>query len=303
MGDVFYWVFNMSIIASCLGGIVLVLRKIKAIPRRAVLFLWIVPFVRFCVPIGVDSPFSLMGVVSRVTTRRVIVFQSDSCLDVSLTNAVMVAEDYFPNTYKIKLLSSLFDIASLIWVFGAGIIILFLITVYVKTTRAVSRADAGKDGVLVSDIAETPAVYGIIRPIIVIPPAYADKDIKQVVSHEKMHIQRRDNLWRILGLVVVAVHWFNPVAWLLLKVFLSDLEFACDEAIVSKMTPEERRKYARKLLDCISEDISLVSESGGAGIKSRIKVIMSYKNLTRFSAVCFGIMIFAIMVILLTNAG
>ena len=303
MGDVFYWVFNMSIIASCMGGLVFVLRKIKAIPRRAILFLWIVPFVRFCVPIGLDSPFSLMSVVARVTTKRVIVFQSDSYLDVSLTNAVMAAEDYFPNTYKIKLLSLLFDIASLIWVSGAGIIILFLITVYFKTTRAVSEADADKDGVLVSDIAETPAVYGIIKPIIVIPSAYADEDIKQVVSHEKMHVQRRDNLWRILGLVVVSVHWFNPVAWLLLKAFLSDLEFACDEAIISKMTPDERRKYARKLLDCISEDTSPVSESGGAEIRSRIKGIMSYKNLTRVSAVCFGIIVFAIMVILLTNAG
>ena len=303
MGDVFYWVFNMSVIASFMGGLVLVLRKIKAIPRRAILFLWIVPFVRFCVPFGVDNPFSLMSIVSRVTTKRVIVYQSERYLDLSLTNAVMVAEDYFPNTYKISLLSALFEIASLIWVIGTGIIILFMIMVYITTRREVFKADPGKNGVSVSDIAETPAVYGIINPIIVIPPAYADKDIKLIVSHEKMHIRRKDNLWRVLGLAVVAAHWFNPVAWLLLKAFLSDLEFACDEAVISKMTTEEQKKYARNLLECIVEDKPSDSEFGGAGIRSRIIGVLSYKNQTRLSATCFGVMILSIIVILLSNAG
>ena len=65
LGEYCYWIFNMSIIASLMGLIVLVLRRLKCIPHRVSVFLWIVPFVRMCIPWGINSRYSLMSLISK----------------------------------------------------------------------------------------------------------------------------------------------------------------------------------------------------------------------------------------------
>ena len=70
-----YWVLNMSIIASFMGLLVLILRKIKVIPKRVSVFLWIIPFFRMCVPFGINNPYSLMTLISKFTTRTVTVYE------------------------------------------------------------------------------------------------------------------------------------------------------------------------------------------------------------------------------------
>ncbi|MBQ9557910.1 MAG: peptidase M56 BlaR1, partial [Clostridia bacterium] len=74
-GELCYWIFNMSIIATVTGLLVLLIRRIKFIPRRVSVFLWIIPFARMCVPFGLNSRYSLMTLISRVTTRTVTVYQ------------------------------------------------------------------------------------------------------------------------------------------------------------------------------------------------------------------------------------
>ena len=48
LGEIFYWIFNMSIAATICMVPVLLLRLIKKIPRRIFIWLWLVPFIRMC---------------------------------------------------------------------------------------------------------------------------------------------------------------------------------------------------------------------------------------------------------------
>ena len=70
--EVFYWVFNMSIAAAITGVMVMLVRLVKRIPRRFTVFLWAVPFFRMTIPLGLSSPYSLMSLISRITTKTVI---------------------------------------------------------------------------------------------------------------------------------------------------------------------------------------------------------------------------------------
>ena len=70
-GELFYWVLNMSISTAFAGIIVLLLCKIKRLPRRIACFLWIIPYIRMTVPFGMGSRFSLMTLISKFTTRTV----------------------------------------------------------------------------------------------------------------------------------------------------------------------------------------------------------------------------------------
>ena len=303
LGEFCYWVFNMSVIASVTGLIALLISRIRLIPRRVSVFLWIIPFIRMCVPFGLNSRYSLMTLVSRLTTKTVTVYQLADAISFSLTNTIMAANSYFPITYKVNTLGRVFDIAGLIWVIGAAAILIAFAILYAATKRTMKDSRLLDGNVFLSDKVETPAVYGIIKPRIVLPASYADRELKYVLRHERTHIRRCDNLWRLLGFAAAAVHWFNPLSWLFLKFFLSDLELACDESAVSGYGDAERKEYARTLLDCAGSKSLFVSAFGGAKVRTRIENVLSYKRMTVVSAVGSALLIAAIIYTLLTNAG
>ena len=303
LGEICYWIFNMSITASFMGLIILLIRRIKFIPHRVTVFLWLIPFIRMTVPFGINSPYSLMSLISKFTTRTVTVFQPADDIAFSYTNSIMAAKSYDPITYKVNILENVFDIAGIVWAVIALAILITLTVLYVTTIREIKDAKILKDNVCLSEKVTSPATYGILRPKIVLPVSYADKDLRFIIRHEKTHIRRLDNLWRILGFAAAAVHWFNPLSWVFLRIFLSDLELACDEMAVSGYDTGERKDYARTLLSCTGSRSLLVSAFGGAKIRTRIENVLSYKRMTVFSAIGFSILIIAVIITLLTNAG
>ena len=118
-----------------------------------------------------------------------------------------------------------------------------------------------------------------------------------------MHIRRADNLLRIFAFAITALHWFNPLAWIFLKKFLSDLELSCDECVLLEVGEWQAKEYARSILDCKKGKNVFASAFGGAKIRSRIENILSFKKMTWFSLVGFIIIIAVIFYVLLTNAG
>ena len=114
--EIFYWIFNMSITAAVTGVLVLLVRQIKKIPRRLSVFLWLIPFLRMTIPFGLNSPYSLMSLLSKITTKTIIVYQPTEGLAFSMTNSVMAAETYFPITYKVNILEDIFAVASVVWI-------------------------------------------------------------------------------------------------------------------------------------------------------------------------------------------
>ena len=114
--EVFYWIFNMSIAAAITGMIIMIVRQIKKIPRRLTTFLWIIPFLRMTFPVGLNSPFGLMSLLSKLTTKTIVVYQPTDDIAFSMTNSVMAADTYFPITYKVNILEDIFSAASVVWI-------------------------------------------------------------------------------------------------------------------------------------------------------------------------------------------
>lgn len=302
-GNIFYWVFNMSIAASFTGLLILPIRAIRALPRRASVFLWLVPFARMCVPVGLDSRYSLMSLISRFATKTVVVYSPSEELELSFLNSVTAAEDYFPVTYKTGTLKAVFDTAGIIWLAVSVVIIMFILSQYAAVKKEIKDARPLYDNVLLSDKVRGPAVYGILRPKIVLPDNYDASRSEYILRHERTHIRRADNLLRLLAFFAVSAHWFNPLSWLFLKLLLSDLEQACDESVISRCGADERKHYAAALLDCAESGGIFSSGFGGSGLRARIENILSYRRVTMFSSVCFALFISVIIFILSTNAG
>ena len=303
IGEICYWLINMSIVASFMGLIVMLLRKIRFIPRRLSVFLWIIPFLRMTVPVGLNSPYSLMSLVSRFTTRTVTVYQPSDDIAFSVSNTIRAADSYSPITYKVDILETVFNVTGFIWIVGALALLIALTMLYISTKKAVADSKQLESNIFLSGKVDSPAVYGIFRPKIVIPESYKDKELEYIIRHEKTHIKRLDNLWRIFGFITASVHWFNPLSWVFLKAFLTDLELACDEMAVAGYEKEKRKEYARTLLECSQSKSMLVSAFGGAKVRTRIENILSYKKMTAFSAIGFTLLVLVIIFTLITNAG
>ena len=303
LGEIFYWVLNMSIIGGFAGLIILAFRQIKSIPRHFVYALWVIPFIRLVLPVGITNKYSLMTLISNFTTHTVVVYEGTKLLpQLSFTNSVMATEDYFPIVYKSNLLESVFKLSSVIWIVITCAALLTTILLYTFTKAEIKNAIRLQDNVYISDRFTLPALYGIIHPKIIIPQGVSEKELPYILKHEMIHAKRKDNLWRCVAIVISCFHWFNPLIWILLKYFFEDMELSCDNKVICSLTDGEQKEYAYAILNSSAEKNMFVAAFGGAKIKVRIENILSYRKLTVFSCFCLLSLAATIVIVLLTNA-
>lgn len=126
----------------------------------------------------------------------------------------------------------------------------------------------------------TPMLAGLLRPRLFLPRKdYTPTEADCVFRHELTHFRRGD-LWRkLLLLAANAVHWFNPLIWLLRREAEQDMERACDEQVVRGAGLEERRTYGAVLLSMAGAGttpaLSTHLSGGAKRLKRRLENILS----------------------------
>ena len=106
--------------------------------------------------------------------------------------------------------------------------------------------------ILITDAVGAPALQGIFRPRILLPPGFLERlssaEVRWVLAHELAHARRRDLLADALLHLAAVVHWFNPLTWVAARVAREDCELACDESVLARITADERGSYGAALL-------------------------------------------------------
>lgn len=93
----------------------------------------------------------------------------------------------------------------------------------------------------VCEAISTPAVTGLFRPTLLLPhEGYDLNDLRYILRHELCHLKRRDMLLKLVLLAANAMHWFNPVVYLMLRQADEDIELACDSAATDGLDRAER---------------------------------------------------------------
>lgn len=152
--------------------------------------------------------------------------------------------------------------------------------------------DMGHILVFTNDEIASPLVCGLLSPKIYLPTRmdFANTELlRHILCHETMHIRRHDNLMKSAMLPVLCVHWFNPLVWIMSKRLSSDLEAACDEAVLRFYHDEEAGKsYALCLLSMAvtgSRQTLLYSAFSRTEVEKRIKNIVHYKKASAMALV------------------
>lgn len=195
-----------------------------------------------------------------------------------------------------------FAYGTLLWACGSALSILFFLSVYLRECRefamalpvANPRVQKWQEAHLLlrpyrirqSDRVGTPLSYGILRPVILLPKELNEAEettLLCVLEHEFVHVRRFDSLAKLWMTLVVCVHWFNPLAWVMLAMFNRDLELSCDEAALQRLGQERCKDYALALIYMAEMKNGLVPLANGFsrnGLEERIRVIMKRKRIS-----------------------
>lgn len=96
---------------------------------------------------------------------------------------------------------------------------------------------------------EVPMLTGLVAPALMLPQDASSEDgLDYALLHELIHYRRRDIWLKALVMLTVAVHWFNPVMWLMVRQVDRDIELACDETALTVLPEEERLAYGETIL-------------------------------------------------------
>ena len=286
MSKLFLTILNGSISASWLILAVLILRLVlKKAPKWVNVLLWGIVGLRLLLPVSIRSALSLIPSAETVplTIEREAVPAIDSGID-AINRAVnpVLSGSFAPQAAdSANPLQVVVFAASVLWIAGMAGMLLYAAVSYGRLRRNIRTATPYRDNIFRSAYAPTPFVLGILRPRIYLPLRIREEDLGHVIAHEQAHIRRKDHWWKLLGFLLLAVHWFNPLVWLSYALLCRDIELACDEKVIQKLGSEQRADYTQALLSCSVSRRGIAAcplAFGEVGVKERVRAVLHYKK-------------------------
>lgn len=285
MTDIVIRLLNMSLSAGCAALIVLLLRLlIRKLPKGYSYALWFVVLFRFLCPVTIPSPLSLLPVYSEPMNQDIVYQQKpeietgviwvDQAVNQVLEDNLSAQDVASVNPMQIALF-----VFRVLWEGGMLILALVYMAGSIRLHRRLLSAVEVEPGIYESGQITGAFVTGILRPRVYLPTGLDEESRRFIVSHENVHIRRRDYLVKLAGLCMVTLHWFNPLAWVAFRLLCKDMEMACDEQVLKDLGQEERKHYSMALL-CAAERQSglLPTAFGESHTRSRIRNILNYKR-------------------------
>ena len=304
---VFLDIVNMSITGSFAILIIMLARLLlKKAPKVFSYALWFVAFFRLLVPVSFESVLSILPFNTTPLSTDMLYIETPyvetgiKAID-SVINPV-VATEVFGSTANVYQIFTFWG--KIIWFIGVFAFCLYSIRSYSRLKKKLQSAVLLRDNIYISQVISTPFALGLRNPKIYLPSNLADAQ-EYVIAHEQTHLARRDNLAKILGYVVLILHWFNPLVWLAFKLFVTDMEMSCDESVIRNSKEDIRKEYSRSLLELSIEKSTLGIPMAFAegNPKERIENVMksNTKKIIGFAGLGAVILIVVIAICLIPN--
>ena len=276
------WIIQTLIASSMLMAIVLMLRApvTRAFGARAAYALWLLPVLRMILPplpgwrslyipvlfwspqhktVGLIDPLSAARLAQEVVqpaahgALHLVPLAPLSALPPQLLVAPQPASSVFGIGWSEMLLA--------VWLGGAVLWFGWQMLRYraflgqaMRASRPLTR-ECGID-VLLSDRVDGPVAAGIVKRRIFLPgdfmKRYSAEERRLALVHEAAHHDRFDVQANLVGLAVLALHWWNPLAHRAYRAFRADQELACDATVLADAQADDRFAYGTAVLKSAS---------------------------------------------------
>lgn len=298
---------EMSVTGGIMVLAVTVLRAVllNRLPKKTFVFLWEMTVLRLLLPISVPFVLSIYTLFNRTEMP----VQGNTVV----TDAPIIANALTEGSYQAATKPLQENITSgisispwtIVWLAGMIAVLAAFMAGYVMVFRKYRYAVLVKNGypaewlseqrikrkvrICLSSETVTPLTYGIFHPVILLPEGIDTRKsqrLNYILTHEMTHIRRFDMVRKAVAALVLSIHWFNPLVWVLFALYNRDIELACDEAVVRKTGGDCRSDYAMTLIGMEEEqrNISLFSHFSKNAAEERIEAIMKVKKITAITA-------------------
>lgn len=301
----FLELLNMSITASFLMVLVISLHYIlRGMPKNINCVLWLLVGIRLICPVSIESAFSVLPGSEPV--RQIIdnasggIAPAANTVNAGEIQTVPTANKSQPMKIPPESKNVYPVICAAVWLAGVAAMSVYTMLCLYKLKKRVNESIPYRQQVFLCDNIDTPFIFGILHPKIYIPSDISEEQMPYVLQHEKAHLKRSDPLWKIIGYMILIVHWFNPFVWISYKLFCKDIELACDEKVIRNLGSAEKKKYSITLLEYSVKGpvFSLPPLAfGEISVKERVKAILDYKK------PAFWTILFAIVICLAVGIG
>lgn len=292
---------------------------LRRAPARARYFAWLVALLKFALPsvllfflaaqVGVDlssvflrdarpepGAINVSPLLSPVTAPEPFVRSEEPPAQESEASAVST-----PSAATKAGGFSLTGVAFCVWLAGCALLALswlrksYALSVSIRKGReldACREADAlrrvkSSFGVsrevrlVVTAAVSEPGVWGVLRPVVVLPEGVAerldDAELETVFMHELAHVKRWDNLAGSFQRALCCLFWFHPVVWFINRQLLAEREQACDDMVVRRGGSSEvyANGIAKVCRYCLGREAAGFSKVTGSDLKRRIERLVS----------------------------
>ncbi len=274
MIPLFDHLWQSTLFAAAAGLLTLAFRKSRA---RARYCLWLTASVKFLIP------FSLfVAIGSRIEWRVAPVGPQQLQLSYAIEQvSVPAVHAPLPPIHHASLLP---EVLLAIWALGFAAV-LFRWFLRSRVLRSARRSASplemhGKMQILSTPALLEPGVFGIRRPVLLLPAGITERltsaQLEAIFAHELCHVRRRDNLAAAIHMLVEAIFWFHPLVWWLGARLVAERERACDEEVLQ--SGRDPQVYAEGILTVckhyLESPLACAAGVTGADLKRRIEAIM-----------------------------
>jgi beta-lactamase regulating signal transducer with metallopeptidase domain len=315
-GTIARTVLTMTITGSVLAVMLFLLKLLfrERLPKAAQYYLWLTVVAALLVPVSlliavpekISVPVPAIPIQSMVSQAVMTAQEEININSYSYNVMPYFAQEYPPQTSGKALATSY-----IIFIYPCSVLIVlsyFIISYIVYTglyrrrnkyatpmeTAMLDELCVGKRAPRLyrNPIAATPMLFGVFRPAIILPDReYTDTQLRAVLLHELTHLRRKDILVKWLTMITCAVHWFNPVVWLVRREIDRACELSCDEAVIRGFDADGRQNYGETLLYVAADSktpraiLSTTMCEEKKALKERLGAIIKRKKHTRLAII------------------
>ena len=283
---IFSALLNRAVAATLLILAVCVYRVLSPkAPKCTRLFLWALAGLRLCLPFSIRSAWSLVP-SEKILDYETAQYAAKPEITSGIAALNQAVNPAFGESFaatpaaSVNPLQVWMHLAGLVWAIGVLALLLAALVSVWKLRRRVQASIELTKGVRLCDAIDTPFLLGLFRPTVYLPSQLSQQERDVVLAHEAAHKTHGDCIWKLLGYGILCVYWFYPPVWLGYGLFCRDLELACDERAVKRLSLEEKKRYASVLLSCSVPRGSFPVcplAFGEVGVKERVKRVLDKK--------------------------
>lgn len=283
--NIFLSFFEISVSISLIIAVLLLLKSFlnKRYDAKWLYLIWIFIALRLLVPFSGNNGQSVIDMLLKIKSQIVLnseIVYTDTSTEVTTATRRVIVEIPEQMTTPIAMQSeksnfniTLLDIVALIWMLGSLVLISMHLISYFHYKRQVM-----KKGTIIKDTrilyqmyklkrelnikctihavefseADSPMIIGFLKPVLVLPKTqYSSEELFFILKHELVHLKRGDVYLKLLFVAANAVHWFNPIIWIMQKEAAVDMELSCDEKVTQGTDYTVRKAYTETLLSTL----------------------------------------------------